>query len=260
MATNVNLGILGAGQKSTPSSKTGGASPYQQIMAQMPAFVNPYANSSGGPLGGYNPNLYNNPPVGNTGQSGSGGGGGGSDAYSDPNSAWSNMTDAEKAAYYAENPTMASITQALQNGFSFTTPGMLQNYFNPGFVSEQGLIAMGVDPAAYQAAKESFRASEIADMNAGYTGGDSGGYNASDYGGYSGSETQSSGESYANYKGGLVSNVFGSDPAGPDDGAGYLQRGEYVIKKSAVKKYGQGLLDMINDGKIPAKKMKSLLG
>jgi hypothetical protein len=39
-----------------------------------------------------------------------------------------------------------------------------------------------------------------------------------------------------------------------------LQLGEYVIKKSSVKKYGQGLLDMINDGKIPAKKMKSLLG
>jgi hypothetical protein len=31
-----------------------------------------------------------------------------------------------------------------------------------------------------------------------------GGYNASDYGGYSGSETQSSGESYANYKGGFI--------------------------------------------------------
>jgi hypothetical protein len=90
--------------------------------------------------------------------------------------------------------------------------------------------------------------------------GGGGGYSASDYGGYSGSETQSSGESYANFKGGLVSNVFGPDPAGPDEGAGYLQRGEYVIKKSAVKKYGQGLLDMINDGKIPAKKMKSLLG
>ena len=61
-------------------------------------------------------------------------------------------------------------------------------------------------------------------------------------------------------KGGLIDKLTGPDPSGPDDGYGKLQVGEYVIKKSAVKKYGQGLLDMINDGKIPAKKMKSLLG
>jgi hypothetical protein len=39
-----------------------------------------------------------------------------------------------------------------------------------------------------------------------------------------------------------------------------MMRGEYVIKKSSVNKYGTGLLDMINEGKVPAKKMKSLLG
>lgn len=61
-------------------------------------------------------------------------------------------------------------------------------------------------------------------------------------------------------KGGLVDRVAGPDPAGPDDGTGMLDIGEYVIKKSSVNKYGKGLLDMINDGKIPAKKMKSLLG
>ena len=61
-------------------------------------------------------------------------------------------------------------------------------------------------------------------------------------------------------KGGLIDKLTGPDPSGPDDGYGKLQVGEYVIKKSAVKKYGQGLLDMINDGKVPAKKMKSLLG
>ena len=61
-------------------------------------------------------------------------------------------------------------------------------------------------------------------------------------------------------KGGLVDRVAGPNPAGPDDGAGMLDLGEYVIKKSSVKKYGAGLLDMINEGKIPAKKMKSLLG
>ena len=60
--------------------------------------------------------------------------------------------------------------------------------------------------------------------------------------------------------GGMVNGLFGMNPPGPDDGAGYLDRGEYVVKKSAVNKYGRGLLDMINEGKVPAKKMKSLLG
>ena len=60
--------------------------------------------------------------------------------------------------------------------------------------------------------------------------------------------------------GGLITSVWGEDPPGPDDGAKYLDIGEYVIKKSSVNKYGKGLLDMINEGKVPAKKMKSLLG
>jgi hypothetical protein len=60
--------------------------------------------------------------------------------------------------------------------------------------------------------------------------------------------------------GGLITRVFGPDPAGPDEGQVNMMRGEYVIKKSSVDKYGKGLLDMINEGKVPAKKMKSLLG
>jgi hypothetical protein len=63
-------------------------------------------------------------------------------------------------------------------------------------------------------------------------------------------------------KGGYVHGglMFGANPPGPDDGAVNLDLGEYVIKKSSVDKYGKGLLDMINEGKVPAKKMKSLLG
>jgi hypothetical protein len=59
--------------------------------------------------------------------------------------------------------------------------------------------------------------------------------------------------------GGLITNVFGPDPAGPDEGQVNMMRGEYVIKKSSVNKYGRGLLDMINEGKVPAKKIRSLL-
>jgi hypothetical protein len=186
---------------------------------------------------------------------------------------------------------------------------------NPAFVSEQALIAMGVNPTAYQAAQENFRAREINAMNADYpsyapsseTGvgnpGESygGGFTSSDtgvgnpgesYGGPTSSESGvgnpsesgggptssesgvgNPGESSGGYgasgdgdsgwaKGGKVtkSRLKGPDPKGPDEGYGALLSGEYVIKKSAVKKYGQGLLDMINAGKIPAKKMKSLLG
>jgi hypothetical protein len=63
-------------------------------------------------------------------------------------------------------------------------------------------------------------------------------------------------------KGGMVHGglMFGMNPPGPDDGAVNLDLGEYVIKKSSVDKYGKGLLSMINEGKVPAKKLKSLLG
>jgi hypothetical protein len=61
---------------------------------------------------------------------------------------------------------MAGITQLGQKGLGFTSLGMLQNALVPGFVSEQAQVAMGIDPAAYQNARESFRSSEIADMNA----------------------------------------------------------------------------------------------
>jgi hypothetical protein len=60
--------------------------------------------------------------------------------------------------------------------------------------------------------------------------------------------------------GGLIDRVYGKNPSGPDDGQINVQVGEYVVKKSSVDKYGKGLLDKINDGKIPASKMKSLLG
>jgi hypothetical protein len=324
MATDVNLGmlsleelrrLLGQSQAATPSSQVG-VSPYQQIMSRMPLLQNPYASVSGGYnnfQGGYNPSMYSNAPRA-IGQLGFGGGGSGGSEAAAP-SAWSSMTPAEQAAYYAANPTMATITQLGQKAFGLTSMGALQRAMNPGFVSDQSLIAMGVNPAAYQAAKESFRASEIADMNGGFqsyapsteTGignpGESygGGFTSSDtgvgnpgesYGGQTSSDSGvgnpgesgggptssesgvgNPGESGGGYgasgdgdsgwaKGGKVTKdrLKGPDPKGPDEGYGALLGGEYVIKKSAVNKYGTGLLDMINAGKIPAKKMKSLLG
>ena len=277
--------------------QSGGVSPYQRIMARMTPTINPYGSVSGGYdpsfQGGYDPGLYSRltrSGLINTGGMGGGGGSGGGSDYSDPNPAWSNMTDAEKAAFYAANPTMASITRAGQGLFANTLYGKIQNYFNPNFVNEQGLIAMGVNPAAYQAAKESFRASEISDMNAAAEqaaaeaaaeaatvandidaisasegistggGGGDGGYSGGTTGAGDGGGGIGAGEGLA--QGGKVTkrHLKGPNPKGPDEGYGALLSGEYVIKKSAVNKYGTGLLDMINDGKIPAKKMKSLLG
>jgi hypothetical protein len=337
MATDVNLGmlsleelrrLLGQSQGVTPSSQVG-VSPYQQIMSRMPLLQNPYASMSGGYnnfQGGYNPNLYSNAPRA-IGQLGFGGGGGGGGSEPAAPSAWSSMTPAEQAAYYAANPTMATITQLGQKAFGYTGLGALQRAMQPGFVNEQSLIAMGVNPAAYQSAKESFRASELAESNAanaaaeaaaaesyggasmaeqqamndalgesyggGFTSSDTGvGNPGESYGGPTSSESGvgnpgesgggptssesgvgNPGESSGGYgasgdgdsgwaNGGKVTKdrLKGPDPKGPDEGYGALLSGEYVIKKSAVKKYGAGLLDMINDGKIPAKKMKSLLG
>jgi len=297
MATDVNLGmlsldelrrLLGQTQAATPYSQVG-VSPYQQIMSRMPMLQNPYAGMSGGYnnfQGGYNPNMYSNAPRA-IGQLGFGGGGGSGGSEPAAPSAWSSMTPAEQAAYYAANPTMATITQLGQKAFGLTALGALQRAMNPGFVSDQSLIAMGVNPAAYQSAKESFRASEISDMNAAAEAAANAAMNAqamqsmqdalaadtaasqsvsdqssagSEAGGYGTGDTSGGfGEGQYNM-GGPVDRVGGPNPPGPDDGTGMLQLGEYVIKKSSVKKYGQGLLDMINNGKIPAKKMKSLLG
>jgi len=63
------------------------------------------------------------------------------------NPGWDAMTDAQKAAYYAENPTMGKITQFGQNLFGYTTLGLLQKALDPTFVSNQSLIARGIDPA-----------------------------------------------------------------------------------------------------------------
>ena len=74
--------------------------------------------------------------------------GGGDSAQSEP-SGWDKMSDAQKAAYYAENPRMAAITQFGQKAFGFTGLGALQRGLFPDFVARQGMIARGIDPDYY---------------------------------------------------------------------------------------------------------------
>jgi hypothetical protein len=87
-------------------------------------------------------------------------------------SAWSQMSPAEQAAYYNENPTMAAITRAGQTAFSFTPPGLLQSTFAPDFVADQRTIASGYDPTNSDPFSADSVASELS--RAGYS--DLGGY------------------------------------------------------------------------------------
>lgn len=57
--------------------------------------------------------------------------------------AWDMSSDQEKADYYTANPTMAKITQLLQEGFSMTDISKLQDRMDPGFSDRQRAIASG---------------------------------------------------------------------------------------------------------------------
>ena len=226
------------------------------------------------------------------------------------------MSNAEKAAFYSDNPTMAGITQFGQQALNYAPFGVgmamrAQQAMFPQFVAEQASVARGIDPgtglqvggygsqpgtsgitptglygdqyAGMPAPQsrgmfESFlnsvlpsssvslaeaapvetreatpnpygpaaadagiggspaQAGDSADTGGGRTSG--GNYGGAAYGG-----------SYEFNQGGMVDaeNLMGQAP-GPDDGYGALQGGEYVIKKAAVDKYGQELLDAINNG------------
>jgi hypothetical protein len=60
---------------------------------------------------------------------------------------FSDLTPAEQAAFYADNPTMSAITQAGQNALGMTALGMALQGLNPIGFGEQAMIARGVDPA-----------------------------------------------------------------------------------------------------------------
>lgn len=184
-----NYESIPIGAQYNPAVTPGGVSPYSMVMGQTTPFQNPYANFvPGTPLGGYNPNLYNQIAVNN----------------------------ANAAAAKAAAETKAANDALMMNA----SAGGAGNGGDTAGIGSQGGDA------------------------AGNTGGGPG--------------TGAEGDA-AFAKGGMVRSLLGPDPEGPDDGLGYLDKGEYVIKRSAVNKYGRGLLDMINEGKVPAKKIRSLL-
>ena len=101
-----------------------------------------------------------------TTQTGGGGGsGGGSDTSVDSNPGWTSLTDQQKSDYYAANPTMSAITQALQGLFGYTGLGKLQNMFDPSIQNREGLIAQGFNFDKYERAQDAFRKGEIDAFN-----------------------------------------------------------------------------------------------
>ena len=145
-------------------------------------------------------------------------------------------------------------TQPITNPYADTLANIALGGYNPGLYNV--LLDEKIDPKTGLMVPNEGGAGGASGLEGGFTPGGQGGDAAGNTGG--GPGTGAPGD-VAFAHGGLITQVFGLDPAGPDEGQINIQRGEYVIKKSAVKKYGKGLLDMINDGKAPAKKMKSLL-
>jgi hypothetical protein len=153
--------------------------------------------------------------------------------------------------------------QPFQNPYANFVPGTALGGYNPNLYSD--IAVNNANAAAAKAAAENQAANNALLMTGG--GGDGNGGDTAGIGGQGGDSAGNTGGGpgtgadgdAAFAQGGMVRSLLGPDPQGPDDGMGYLDKGEYVIKKSAVNKYGKGLLDMINEGKMPAKKIRSLL-
>ncbi|CAB4188340.1 hypothetical protein UFOVP1176_9 [uncultured Caudovirales phage] len=198
--------------------------------------------------------------------------GGGGDGRS-ANPAWDAMSDADKAEYYGQNPTMSAMTQFGQKAFGFAPipaiglAKMAQEALVPNFVREQQAQALG--PAAFygnQVAQSPMQGSmesgtpnpAMSQTGSGFAGADigfGGGFGGGVGTGTSGGTPADAADlGYA--QGGMVrlKDLLGKAP-GPDDGYGALQDGEFVIKKDAVKRYGVKMLEQINRRKIAKKQV-----
>ena len=109
---------------------------------------NPYASDY---TGGFTP--YQRPipapalPVEGTTSANAGGGGGGGGADREAPSAWSQMTPAERASYYSQNPTEGKIALGLQDLFgNATLLGNAAKYFGADGWYDSRLEKMGVNP------------------------------------------------------------------------------------------------------------------
>ena len=237
------------------SAASQSANPYQSLMALTPqrSMSPAYAAQAGQTavntnLGGFDPAIYNpaaTPVTGllNTTVRASDGAGGnvGSNAGGNGQTGYGSLANLAGEAQRA----------------GFTTIG---NFLG-------GLVPVGaayntIDPVTGLAAKGSMTAADIAALSGKVDIGSSvslGG--ANDVGTSGGGVDPTGGGGPSKLaKGGMVNmNPQMHNPPGPDDGYAALDNGEYVIRKSAVKKYGANIFEQINAGRIPAQRLKSLL-
>jgi hypothetical protein len=182
---------------------------------------------------------------------------GGDGGYTDFNPGWTNMSDAERAAYYAENPTMGAITRAGQTALGFLPGGSAlfaaQDYMDPGFRQEQEALTRGtvIDIGA-PINQPLFQGTPLGDLAPGgntYDYNQAGGYDPSsgqsyaesvgmggDYG-YSG---YSSGEDRGEAAGGLITLADGGLMGLAKGG---MKSGGFVVPADVVSMVGEGNTD-----------------
>jgi hypothetical protein len=271
LAQPSEMGLLGQ-----PLPQFTGDDPYSQIMAMTPAFRNPYANlGTGTALGGFDPSIYARGMQGDAVTGGGGGGGGGASPIMGGvgvgNAPLVEIDPYDQAGQDAIDKIGRDIVDT-DDELGYLTGNTPEPITVPVDDDELGYITGADDELGYLTGNSPEPVPVPVPANPsdfGAVDNDGGGdsyfvpANPSDFGGvddFGDSDMDVSVGDMAGYaKGGMVRGLLGPNPKGPDDGFAMVQRGEYVIKKSAVNKYGRGLLDMINEGKVPAKKIKSLL-
>jgi len=255
------------------------ANPYQSLMALTPQrTLSPaYAAQAGlttanTNLGGFNPAVYN--PAATTTRATTGGGL--LTTVEQPGSA-----DMSTGTGMAGINNQAALSAALSNlGFDglgqtlATGVGNLLGSLTEADILGGNLSVADLTAAAQAADAAGVNTSNLSEAEAAFQGRpgygtvDQGDPNPSDpIGGSAGAESGNYGGNYGGSgsgymaKGGMVTprQVKGRNPPGPDDGYTGLDIGEYVIRKKAVQKYGANIFEQINAGKIPAKRLKSLL-
>jgi hypothetical protein len=220
--------------------------------------------------------------------------GGGGRGMQEAPSAWSQMTPAERAAYYSQNPTEGKIALGLQDLFgNVSLIGQATKYLGKDGWYDSRLEKMGVNPTisldtqnslggfsmqkaldsqaqskATQAAITAANAegagltanpmsSDPSQRGGGGGEGPNGPAGRGDPGGDRGGWGRGGGYAQGGHV--FMQHLQGPDPEGPDDGYGALKDGEFVINDKAVKKYGIELMHAINSGKISKGKLRGLL-
>jgi len=234
--------------------------PYQSLMALTPQrTLSPsYAAQAGQTaantnLGGYDTSLYSQPLTGLLAPS-TVAGGGGADGVNNAGDARGPGTDNTGTGQTIYGGLANLAGEAQRYGFN-TIGGLIAGAIPVGSTLAPGINATTADLAVLG------NRDAIAAMTAQNQAIAQDAEQQSSSSPFDGGTGEGLGAAYDKFKGGLITprNVRGPNPPGPDDGNTNLDIGEYVIRKKAVQKYGANIFEQINAGKIPAKRLKSLL-